>query len=86
MRLQIILTVLSSDREFPLDTLGVIGASAALTISHAPFEGPVSGCHVGYINGEIVINPSYEAADNSDLDLVVAGSRDAIVMVEARRQ
>ena len=80
---QIILTVLSSDREYPLDTLGVIGASAALTISHAPFEGPVSGCHVGYIDGEIVINPTYAEADNSDLDLVVAGSENAIVMVEA---
>ena len=80
---QIVLTVLSADREFPLDTLGVIGASAALTISHAPFEGPVSACHVGYINGEIVINPSYSEGDNSDLDLVVAGSENAIVMVEA---
>ncbi len=80
---QIILTVLSSDREYPLDTLGVIGASAALTISHAPFEGPVSGCHVGYINGEIVINPTYADGDSSDLDLVVAGSQNAIVMVEA---
>ena len=80
---QIILTVLSSDREYPLDTLGVIGASAALTISHAPFEGPVSGCHVGYINGEIVINPTYADGDTSDLDLVVAGSQNAIVMVEA---
>ncbi len=80
---QIILTVLSSDREYPLDTLGVIGASAALTISHAPFEGPVSGCHVGYIDGEIVINPTYADGDTSDLDLVVAGSQNAIVMVEA---
>ena len=80
---QIILTVLSSDREYPLDTLGVIGASAALTISHAPFEGPVSGCHVGYINGQIVINPTYADGDTSDLDLVVAGSQNAIVMVEA---
>ena len=80
---QIILTVLSSDREYPLDTLGVIGASAALTISHAPFEGPVSGCHVGYINGEIAINPTYADGDTSDLDLVVAGSQNAIVMVEA---
>ncbi|MYD36069.1 MAG: polyribonucleotide nucleotidyltransferase [Dehalococcoidia bacterium] len=80
---QIILTVLSSDREYPLDTLGVIGASAALTISHVPFEGPVSGCHVGYINGEIVINPTYADGDTSDLDLVVAGSQNAIVMVEA---
>ena len=80
---QIILTVLSSDREYPLDTLGVIGASAALTISHAPFEGPVSGCHVGYIDGEIVINPTYATGDDSSLDLVVAGSRNAIVMVEA---
>ena len=80
---QVILTVLSSDREYPLDTLGVIGASAALTISHAPFEGPVSGCHVGYIDGEIVINPTYATGDNSSLDLVVAGSQNAIVMVEA---
>ena len=80
---QIILTVLSADRENSLDTLGVIGASAALTISHIPFEGPVSGTHVGYINGEIVINNPFSSADDSDLDLVVAGSRNAIVMVEA---
>ena len=58
---QIVLTVLSADRENSLDTLGVIGASAALTISHIPFEGPVSGCHVGYFNDEIVIiNPTFE--------------------------
>ena len=80
---QIVLTVLSADRENSLDTLGVIGASAALTISHIPFEGPVSGTHVGYINGEIVINNTFSSADDSDLDLVVAGSRNAIVMVEA---
>ena len=80
---QIILTVLSADRENALDTLGIIGASAALTISHIPFEGPVSGCHVGYIDGEIIINNVYSKADDSALDLVIAGSRDAIVMVEA---
>ena len=80
---QIILTVLSADRENALDTLGIIGASAALTISHIPFEGPVSGCHVGYVDGEIVINNLYSNADDSNLDLVIAGSRDAIVMVEA---
>ena len=80
---QIILTVLSADRENALDTLGIIGASAALTISHIPFEGPVSGCHVGYIDGEIVINNVYSKADDSDLDLIIAGSQNAIVMVEA---
>ncbi len=80
---QIILTVLSADRENALDTLGIIGASAALTISHIPFEGPVSGCHVGHINGEIVINHTFAQSDESDLDLIVAGSQNAIVMVEA---
>ena len=80
---QVILTVLSADRENALDTLGVIGASAALTISDIPFEGPVSGCHIGWMAGEVVVNNVYSKADDSDLDLIVAGSRDAIVMVEA---
>ena len=80
---QVILTVISTDQQHALDTLGVIGASAALTISEIPFRGPVSGSHVGYMNGQITLNPTYKESESSDLDLVVCGSSDAIVMVEA---
>ena len=80
---QVIITVLSSDRETVPDVLGTIGASAALCIAGAPFAGPVSSVRVGYIDGEMVINPTYENLTESELDLVVAGTRDAVMMVEA---
>ena len=81
--IQVVITVLSADQETPPDTLGTIGASAALSISDTPFEGPVSSTRVGYVNGEFVINPTYSALEESSLDLIVAGTRDAVVMVEA---
>ena len=81
--IQIVLTVLSADQVNPPDILGMIGTSAALTISEIPFAGPISGCRIGYIDGELVGDPTYEQITNSDLDMIVAGSRDAIVMVEA---
>ena len=79
---QIIVTVLSADQENEPDILSIIGASAALTISDIPFEGPVGGVKVGYIDGKLVLNPLASQMPDSQMELVVAGSRDAVVMVE----
>lgn len=79
---QIIATVLSADSENNPDTLAIIGASAALTISDIPFFGPIAGVRVGRINGQLVINPSFESIKESDLEIIVAGSEEAVVMVE----
>ncbi len=81
--LQIIVTPLSIDSYHTIDILGVIGASAAASISPIPFDGPVGAVRVGKIDGKIVINPTDEELEKSDLDLVVAGKKDGIVMVEA---
>jgi polyribonucleotide nucleotidyltransferase len=83
---QIIATVLSADDENDTDVLAMCGASAALSISELPFEGPVSGVRVGRIGGKLVINPKQSEVANSDLNFIVAGSRDAIVMVEGGAQ
>jgi polyribonucleotide nucleotidyltransferase len=80
---QVIGTVLSADQENDPDILMIVGASAALTISDIPFEGPIAATRVGYVNDQFVVNPTYPELNDSRLDLVVAGSRDAIVMVEA---
>ena len=80
---QVIVTVLSADQENDADILGVIGASCALSISEVPFDGPVGATRVGYIDGNLVINPTYSQIEQSDLDLVVAGTKNAIAMVEA---
>ncbi len=80
---QVVLTVLSTDRENDPDILGTIAASAALTISEIPFQGPVAAVRVGRIDGQFVINPTFQQLAESELDLVVAGTRDAIMMVEA---
>jgi DNA polymerase III epsilon subunit family exonuclease len=80
---QIVLTVLSTDQENDPDILAVNGASAALSVSSIPFMGPVGAVRVGYIDGEFVTNPTNSQLDESQLDLVVAGTRDAIMMVEA---
>ncbi len=79
---QVYCTVLSSDQENPADVLGIIGASAALSISPIPFLGPIAAVRIGLIDGEYVLNPTFSQLETSLLDLVVAGSRDAIVMVE----
>jgi polyribonucleotide nucleotidyltransferase len=79
---QIISTVMSADQENDPDILSIIGASAALTLSPIPFDGPVGAVRVGYIDGGIVINPTTSALEDSDLDMVVAGTTDAIMMVE----
>ena len=80
----IVVTTLSVDFEQSYDVLATIGASAALTISDIPFGGPVGSVHVGRIDGQLVVNPTLEELqDESDMDLVVTGTADAIVMVEA---
>ena len=79
---QIIVTVLSSDQENDQDVLGVIGASAACVLSPLPMEKLVGAVHVGYIDGKYIINPTFQQLDDSDLDIVVAGSDDDILMVE----
>jgi len=81
--IQIITTVLSADLENDPDILSVIGSSAALTISGVPFDGPVSAVHVGYINGELVLNPTLVQLEDSQLDLIVASTRQAVSMLEA---
>ncbi len=80
---QIIITVLSTDQENDPDILAIIGASAALSISKVPFEGPISAVRVGYIDGKLVLNPTFTNLVESSLDLVVSSSKDAPVMVEA---
>tara|TARA_B100000676_G_scaffold239209_1_gene239800 strand:+ start:2635 stop:4767 length:2133 start_codon:yes stop_codon:yes gene_type:complete len=80
---QVICTVLSHDLENDPDIVSLIGASAALTISGIPFMGPIGGARVGYINGDYVLNPSPDDLKNSDLDMVVAGTPDAVLMVES---
>lgn len=79
---QVILYALSSDGETPIDVLGIIGASAALTISDVPFGGPVAAIRVAQRNGEFIFNSTYSETSASDLDLRVAGTREAILMVE----
>jgi polyribonucleotide nucleotidyltransferase len=81
--IQVVVTVLSTDQENDPDVLAVIGASAALTVSSIPFFGPIGATRVGYIDGKMVVNPLLPQMDDSVLDLVVASSRDNIVMVEA---
>src|SRR5262245_13018464 len=80
---QVIITVLSADRLTDPDTLGTIAASAALTLSDIPFDGPVSSVRMGYIDGEYIVNPTFQQLEESTLDLVVASTSDAVVMVEA---
>lgn len=80
---QVIITALSADQEHLVDTLAIIGASAALMISDIPFNGPVGAVRMGYIDGQLAVNPSATGNENSMLDLRLAGTRDAVNMVEA---
>jgi polyribonucleotide nucleotidyltransferase len=80
--IQVIATVLSADKENDTAILAMIGASAALSISEIPFNGPIAGARVGRIDGQLVINPLLQDVDRSDFNIFVAGSRDAILMVE----
>jgi polyribonucleotide nucleotidyltransferase len=84
--IQVIATVLSADKENDTGVLAMIGASAALTISDVPFAGPIAGARVGRIDGQFVINPRIPDLPNSDLNIFVAGSRDAILMVEGEAE
>ena len=79
---QIIATVLSADRENDPDVVAMLGASAALQVSDIPFNGPLAGVRIGRINGNLVINPTQSQLLDSDMDIFLSGSRDAIVMVE----
>jgi len=79
---QVVITVLSWDQENDADLLALIGASTALMISNIPWGGPIGAVRVGHINGEWTLNPTYAAREKSDLDLVLAASRDAHVMIE----
>jgi polyribonucleotide nucleotidyltransferase len=80
---QIIATVLSFDQQNETDVAGLVGASAALTISGIPFMGPVGAARVGYINGELVLNPTVDQMKESKLDLIVAGTKEGVLMVES---
>ena len=79
---QIITYVISADEHFDADVLAGVGASAALLVGGAPFDGPIAEVRIGRINGEFVVNPTMSELDESDINLVVAGKEDAIMMVE----
>src|SRR6476646_2222116 len=80
---QIIALVLSADTENDTDVLALTGASVALALSEIPFEKTIAGVRVGLVDGQYIINPTFEQRKRSKLDLVVAGSKDGLVMVEA---
>ena len=80
--LQIVPTCVSADGVHTQDILAVIAASAATCISDIPFHGPVAACRVGYLNGEYIINPTFEQIEKGDLEIVVAGTKDGFTMVE----
>jgi polyribonucleotide nucleotidyltransferase len=80
---QVIASVLSSDRTGSSDVIGITAASAALAVSNIPFLGPIAGIKIGRVNGQLVVNPDLETLKSSELDLVVAGTADAVMMVEA---
>jgi len=79
---QIVATVLSAEKDCDPDMVALCGASAALTVSDIPFAGPIAGIRVGRVDGKFVFNPTAEQLEKTDINLIVAGSRDAIVMVE----
>src|SRR3954453_17685298 len=83
---QVIATVLSHDLENDPDIVAMVGCSAALTLSGIPFFGPVGGARVGYIDGQYVLNPTAEQMKQSQLDLVLAGTTDGVLMVESEAQ
>lgn len=80
---QVIASVLSVDQSMTSEVVGITVASAALAISDIPFGGPLAGVRIGYVNGQFVVNPSMQEIQNGELDLVVAGTADAIMMVES---
>ncbi|AWE06722.1 polyribonucleotide nucleotidyltransferase [Lysinibacillus sp. 2017] len=80
---QSILMVMSNDQDCPSDVAAMFGSSLSLAISDIPFDGPIAGVHIGYINGEFVVNPTLEQSAKSTVHLTVAGNKDAVNMVEA---
>ena len=78
-----ICTVISLDPNVDPDIPALLSASAALSISGLPFEGPIGAARVGYRNGEYILNPSFNDLDDSKLDLVVAGTKSSVLMVES---
>lgn len=84
--IQVTATVISSDKTQDADIAAMIGTSAALAISSAPFNGPIGAARVGFVNGEYVLNPNFEQMKQSALDLVVAGTKSAVLMVESEAQ
>ncbi|MDY0275009.1 MAG: polyribonucleotide nucleotidyltransferase [Desulfomicrobium sp.] len=84
--IQVIATVISSDKEHPADILAMIGSSAALHISDIPFAGPIAALRIGYLDGQFVANPTTAQLAASELNMVLAGTRDAVVMVEGGAQ
>ena len=80
---QVITSVLSADKTGVSDVIAIIAASAALAISSIPFNGPIAGVKIGRVNGQLVVNPDLDVLETSDLHLVVAGTADAVMMVEA---
>jgi len=83
---QVVATVMSLDVDIDPDIAAMIGASAAVSLSGVPFSGPIGAARVGYINDEFVLNPTYSQLSDSKLDLVVAGTADAVLMVESEAQ
>ena len=81
--IQVTATVVSSDKTMEADIAAMLGTSAALAIAGTPFRGPIGAARVGLINGEYVLNPNFEQMAQSDLDLVVAGTESAVLMVES---
>jgi len=80
---QVVLTVLSTDQMNPPDMLGIVGAACALQLSNIPFNGPLAGVRVGRIDGRWIVNPTFQESADSDMNLVVAGNHECILMVEA---
>ena len=80
--IQVVPTVVSTDQINPPDVVAMVAASAAITISDIPFDGPVGAVRIGYLDGSFIVNPTYDQVEQSDLDIVVAGTMDGITMVE----
>src|SRR5574344_1548264 len=83
---QVIATVVSANPQIPTDVISMLGTSAALAISGIPFNGPIGAARVGYINGQYVLNPTNNETKHSQLDLVVAGTSSAVLMVESEAE
>ncbi len=81
--IQVVVTVLSVDPDNPSDTMALIGASLAVGVSEIPFAGPVAAVHLGRVDGRFIINPTSEQSSKSEMDLIIAGTKDAVTMVEA---